>query len=438
MRLVTLLGFFTVLSAAEPGRLDFPLHTTVVKNEDVTVHVAWPVGADGAPAPEARDIVYYQPWWGEKNFPTDHGVFEELAKAFTVVGIFLDDEHNPKGVRESLDPESGSFDAIEAAIAGTRERLHLPPGKAFATGHSSGGCLIYWAAAAHPDAFEAIAPIAGLPMTDLPPPAIPTLHVHTLGDWTTKKSLAWHERSLANSLMLTPDPIWKARTNKIWLHLNSSESIQLTVSWLRGVADLRATNSGKLPPMAQWPVQMPAEQVAGTGEDHPTGVRYFPNQELATRFTKVHRKIEHATDAESGVRIARVTPRAGADRLTIVLVDPARSANDALYDAVLVAGKGATAIALQPPATGFSDGTLARLIAAEQASHVGQTCAVVAPAKLAGALAQLDPKLTRLVLDPTDPVAPGIQVVQLAQQAKEPEVQQQNLLEQACALIAAR
>lgn len=433
MRSIVLLGFTVLLAAAEPGRLDFPLHTTVVKNEDVTVHVAWPKAADGTPAPEARDIVYYQPWWNERNFATDHGVFEELAKAFTVVGIFLNDQENPKGVRESLDPESGSFAAIEEAIEQTRTRLQLPPGKAFATGHSSGACLIYWAAGAHPETFEAIAPIAGYVPSKLPPPAIPTLHVHTFGDYTTKSSMAWHERSLANSLMLTPDPMWEARENKIWLHLNSSESIQLTVSWLRGVADLRAANAGTLPPMSVWPVLVPAERVAGTAEEHPTGMRAFPNDALAARFAQVHRRIERTTDAASGMRTATVTPLTGSDRTVIVLIDPARDFEMAMYDAVLIAGKGATAIAVK----GGDDGALAALVA--RTSVDGRQVAVIAPAPQAERLAALPAGTTRMVLDPKSAVAPGIiAVASDAPADTKPDLRHQRLLVSACTLLASR
>jgi hypothetical protein len=422
------------------GRLDFPLHTSVVKNEDVTVHVAWPVDASGAALPAARDIVYYQPWWNEKNFATDHGVFEEMAKAFTVVGIFLNDQENPKGVRETLDPESGSYAAIEEAIETARTKLHLPPGKPFATGHSSGACLIYWAAGAHPETFEAIAPIAGLPPTNvtLPPPAIPTLHVHTFGDWTTKESMKWHQQALANSVMLTPDPKWEWRTNQIWLHLNSSESIQLTVAWLRGVADLRAAHAGKLPPMRAWPVQVPAAQVAGTAEEHPTGTRAFPNQDLATRFTQVHRRIERATDAASGMVSATVTPLAGADRTVIVLVDPARKFDMAMYDAVLVAGKGAVAIAVQ----GGTEASLAALVAAHStpgADGHSASVAVIAPAALSGRLAALPATTTRLVLDPTAPVAPGVLAV--AAQSKPdtaPDLRHVHLLQAACVMLASK
>lgn len=433
MRTLALLGFAALLAAAEPGRLDFPLRTTVVKNEDVTVHVAWPVDAEGKPAPEARDIVYYQPWWNERNFATNHGVFEELAKAFTVVGIFLNDQENPPGTRRTLDPESGSFAAIEEAIAGARTRLRLPPGKALATGHSSGGCLIYWAAAAHPEAFEAIAPIAGYPPDKLPPPAIPTLHVHTFGDWTTKPSLAWHERSLANSLMLTPDPLWEARESQIWLHLNSSESIQLTVAWLRGVADLRTANAGTLPAMSAWPVQVPAERVAGTAEERPTGSRSFPNAVLAARFTEVHRRIERSTDPASGMLSATVTPLTGSERTVVVLIDPARDFEMALYDAVLVAGKGARAIAVK----GGDDASLAALVARESTGD--RPVAVIAPALQAVRLAALPAGTTRLVLDPASAVAPGvIAVASDAPEGTKPDLRHQRLLASACMLLAKR
>lgn len=435
------LSLLTALaSAAEPGRLDFPLHTSVVKNEDVTVQVAWPVDANGAATPAARDIVYYQPWWNEKNFATDHGVFEELAKAFTVVGIFLNDQENPPGTRETLDPESGSYAAIEAAIEGTRTRLHLPPGKAFATGHSSGACMIYWAAGVHPTTFEAIAPIAGYTRPELPAPAIPTLHVHTFGDFTTASSLAWHEASLGNSLMLTPDPKWESRNSQIWLHLNSSESIQLTVAWLRGVADLRAAHAGVLPPMSEWPVHKPATLVAGTAEEHPTGTRAFPNEELAQRFTQVHRHIVRSSDAASGMVSATVTPLSGADRTVIVLVDPKRDFAMAMYDAVLVAGKGAVAIAVQ----GGDEASLARLVAERSAPVVAGTAAacpvaVIAPAALSARLAALPATTTRLVLDPAAPLAPGVLAV--ANQSKPgttPDMQQVQLLQAAWVLLASR
>lgn len=430
---LTALAPFGVTGAAEPGRLDFPLTTTMAGNTNLTVHVAWPVDANGEAAPTARDIVYYQPWWNETNFATDHGVFEELAKAFTVVGIYLKERDLPEGAPNPTDPDSGSFAAIEQAIEGARERRHLPPGKPFATGHSSGGCLIYWAAGAHPETFEAIAPIAGFPPRKLGPPAIPTLHVHTFGDWTTPTSLAWHERSLANSLMLTPDPKWEWRTNKIWLHLNSSDSIQLTVAWLRGVADLRAAHAGVLPKMSEWPVQVPAAQVAGTAEEHPTGTRAFPTQELATRFTQVHRRIETTTDAASGMVSATVTPLTGADRTVIVLVDPAREWKMALYDAVLVAGKGAVAIAVQ----GGTDASLAALVAAHTTPD--KSVAVIAPETLAPRLAALPATTTRLVLDPTAPVAPGMLAVAAASKPDtKPELRHQQLLEAAWVMLASK
>lgn len=433
LALATSLAFFLPLAiAAEPatgGTLTFPLATKVPGNPTVKVQVAWPRDANGVPTVEARDVVYYAPYWCEENFAAG-GVFKALAEHFTVVGMFLDDRDAKGGDRRSIDPESGSFKAIEEALSETRTKLDLPPGKALACGHSSGATLIYWAARAHPEAFEAMAPIAGTVPPTTTPPAIPTLHVHTFGDGRVARAEAWHALTAETSLMLTTDPIWSQRDNAIWLHLNTSESVSLAVAWLRGVADVRRANAGVLPAMATWPVAMPAAQVAGTAEAQPIGVHHFPNQELATRFASVHRQIDRRVDAETGAQITTVTPRQGALRTVVVAIAPGRKADDAMYDAVLIAGKGATAIAVQ--------GGTAATLAAVVATCTGPV-AVIAPAAQADLLAALPAETMRLVLDPKGPVAPGQTAVVLAQATKgSAEVHQQQLLEAACLLVAHR
>lgn len=433
LALATSLAFFLPVAMAEEpasgGTLTFPLATKVPGNPTVKVQVAWPRDANGAPTAEARDIVYYAPYWCEENF-AGGGVFKALAEHFTVVGMFLDDRATKGDVRRSTDPESGSFEAIEEAIGETRTKLDLPPGKALACGHSSGATLIYWAARAHPEAFEAMAPIAGTVPPTTAPPAIPTLHVHTFGDGGVARAEAWHALTLDTSLMLTTDPIWAQRDSPIWLHVNTTESVSLAVSWLRGVADVRRANAGELPAMATWPVAMPAAQVAGTAEAQPTGVRHFPNQELATRFAAVHRQIDRRVDAETGAQITTVTPRQGAPRTVVVAIAPGRKATDAIYDAVLIAGKGATAIAVQ----GGTAATLASVVAA-----CSGPVAVIAPAAQADLLAALPVDTMRLVLDPKGAVAPGQTAVVLAQATQgSAEVHQQQLLEAACLLVAQR
>ncbi len=412
------------------GTLTFPLDSKVPGNATVKVHVAWPRDASGAATAEARDIVYYAPYWCEDKF-AEGGVFKALAQHFTVVGIFFDDRAGTGGEWGSIDPESGSFEAIEKALSETRSKLDLPPGKAFACGHSSGGTLIYWAARAHPEAFDAMAPIAGTAPETTTPPEIPTLHVHTFGDdGRVRKAEAWHTLSADNSLMLTADPIWAQRDNAIWLHLNNSEEVALTVSWLRGVADLRRAHAGVLPAMGAWPVAIAAAQVAGTAETQPCGIRHFPTSELATRFAAAHRQIDRRVDAASGAQITTVTPRQGAVRTVVVAIAPGRKAADAIYDAVLIAGKGATAIAVQ----GGDATTLAAVV-----GGCSGPVAVIAPAAQAGLLVALPAETVRLVLDPQGAVAPGQTAVVLAQAAKgSAEMQHQQLLESACVLLAKR
>jgi len=411
------------------GRLDFPLATTVPGNAQVTVHVAWPRDATGAPTIAARDIVYYAPYMGEKQF-ADGGVFKALAEHFTVVGMFFDDSKGLGGEWGSIDPDSGSFEAIEAAIDTTRTKLNLPPGKAFACGHSSGGTLIYWAARAHPAAFEAMAPIAGTAPKSSSPPRIPTLHVHTFGDERVPKAQLWYAQTHENALMLTTDPIWSARNSPIWRHLNTAETVTLAIAWLRGVADVRRAHEGILPSMQEWPVPAPATQVAGTAEANPSGVCHFPNQDLAQRFAAAHRQIDYRIDAASGAHITTVTPRLGAARTVVVVIAPGRKAQDAIYDAVLIAGKGATAIAVQ--------GGNAATIAAVVATCSGPV-AMIAPAAQAELMAAVPSGILRLVLDPKGDVAPGQTAVVLAAAAQgSADMRQQALLEAAYVLVAAR
>lgn len=415
------------IAPVSSGTLQFPLTTTVPGNTQVMVHVAWPRDASGAPTSEARDVVYYAPYMGEQKF-SEGGVFKALAEHFTVVGMFFDDSAGLGGKWGSIDPESGSFAAIEAAIASTRKQLNLPPGKAFACGHSSGGTLIYWAARAHPEAFEALVPIAGTAPESAAPPRIPTLHVHTFGDERVPNAERWHAQTRNTSLMLTTDPIWSERDSRIWRHINTAESVTLAIAWLRGVADLRHAQAGKLPNMNEWPVTAPAVKVAGTAEQNPIGTCYFPTQELAQRFAAAHRQIEYRDDATSGAHITTVTPRQGAPRTVVVVIAPGRKAQDAVYDAVLIAGKGATAIAVQ-------NGT-ASTLSAVVASCTGPV-AVIAPAAQADLLAGLPAGTMRLVLDPKGAVAPGQTAVVLASAIQgSAEMHQLALLEAAYVLVA--
>ena len=328
----------------------------------------------------------------------------------------------------SIDPESGSFAAIEAAIASTRKQLNLPPGKAFACGHSSGGTLIYWAARAHPEAFEALVPIAGTAPESSAPPQIPTLHVHTFGDERVPNAELWHAQTRNTSLMLTTDPFWSERDSRIWRHINTAESVILAIAWLRGVADLRHAHAGKLPNMNEWPVTEPAANVAGTAELNPIGTCHFPTHDLAQRFAAAHRQIEYRDDATSGAHITTVTPRQGAPRTVVVVIAPGRKAQDAVYDAVLIAGKGATAIAVQ--------GGTASTLSAVVASCTGPV-AVIAPAAQADLLAGLPAGTMRLVLDPKGAVAPGQTAVILASAIQgSAEMHQLALLEAAYVLVA--
>jgi pimeloyl-ACP methyl ester carboxylesterase len=418
------------LLGAEPQveRMSFPLTTTVPGNATVTVQVAWPVDANGQPTPAAQDIALYSPYWCEDKF-AEGGIFKTLATAFTTVGIFFDDRAGKGGEWGAIDPESGSFEAIERALGEVRTRRGLASGKVFGCGHSSGGTLIYWAARAHPEAFEAIAPIGGTPPATAQPPAVPTLHVHTLGDaHRVRAALLWHGATPSNSLMLTTDPMWAQRDSSIWLHLNTNESVVLAVDWLRGVADLRRLAGGRLPPMTEWPEQRPAHLVAGTAEEAPTGQRMFPSAVLAERFAQAHRQITRRTDATSGARITTVTPRTGAERTVVVVVAPGRSAEDALYDAVLVAGRHATAIAIM-------DGTAAT-VQSLVATLTGPV-AVVVNADQAALLAAVPTTMRRLVLAPKATLPPDVTGVEVAiRPGTSPAVRQQELLQAAVAMLA--
>jgi pimeloyl-ACP methyl ester carboxylesterase len=436
------------LHAAEPGRLSFTMTTTVAGNTTVTVEVAYPVDEAGKPTAEAKDIAYYAPYWCEDHFATDHGVFEAMARHFTVVGIFFDDRKLPAEAKDSIDPESGSLDVVMAAVEEARKRLGLPPGKVFACGHSSGGTQIYYAARAMPELFEAIAPIAGRAPEVTVAPAVPTLHVMTFGDNRAKQALAWHQLQAPAgwSTMLTTDPRWESRDNQIWLHLNSSESIALTVDWLRAVADLRAAHGGVLPPPRSWPAQIDAARIAATAETQMNGLRALPSVAIAERIRAAHRRVETSEDAATGLRMVRVTPLTGVDRTVVVLVDPSRKPDAALYDAVLAAGKGADAIAIRSSNAQTAPAAIARLIAAEQERDPGRPCLVIAEATTCAALDALPPGVLRVAIDPRATVAPGTTTVVVAEAGSpagsvtvtgpfsSPEIRRQRLLAAACAV----
>jgi hypothetical protein len=419
--------------AAEPGHLSFTLDTKIPGNETVTVEVAWPIGDDGKPTADAQDICYYAPWWDEKTFATNPGgVFAHLAKSFTTVGIFFNDQSSDAPTSSFCPGTSKSDEVVVAAIAQTREREHLPPLIPFATGHSSGASFIYELMKAHSGIFGAIAPLSGRAPDVATIPQIPMLHVYTLGDDRIDTALAWMAKDASWSTLLTPDPLWYARDSPIWLHINTDEAMLLTVAWLRAVADLRNAHHGEIPPMSEWPVAVPADKVAATAE--PAGLataipmRHFPNQDIADRFAGAHRSITRTTDP-SGMQMVTVTPRAGYTRTVVVIIDPLRPMDMAQYDAVLVAGKGANAIAVQ----GGTDAALNALVAGLPAP-----VAVIASRSGESRLAKLPDGVTRVVLDPAATVAPGMLEVEADAGLAKCTPDQRNLLllDHACGLLA--
>lgn len=379
----------------QTGTTSFTVSTTVDKNPIVTVQVSYPLGADGqVDADAASDVVYYQGWWGEKEFQKG-GVYQAIAKArFTVVGIFFEDT--------PIDPASGSLDVIIEALARVRQQLGLHDWRPFGCGHSSGASAIYWAAAVKPKLFEAIAPISGR-APELPAPETLMLHVFTWGDDDRMPgALAWHAQLRASGLstMLTPPPNWEARGNPIWLHLNSQPSIRTAVAWLRAVADLRRATGGEVPPPSIWPVQADATWVAATAE--PAGGptrRALPSADLVDTFAAMHRDVTVTSDAASGARITVVRPRQPTDR-AVVVVSPTARADRAVWDAALATERGALGIAIASTRP-LSPDELGRLVGQAGLIPAGLACSVIAAGDQAPALAGItDPAIRRIAIEP--------------------------------------
>lgn len=60
----------------------------------------------------------------------------------------------------------------------------LDPTRVYATGHSNGAMMAYRLAVDAPERIAAIAPVAGMMVTDRFPPArpVPVLHIHSVAD----------------------------------------------------------------------------------------------------------------------------------------------------------------------------------------------------------------------------------------------------------------
>jgi hypothetical protein len=434
-----------VFSAEPAGTTSFTLPTTVTKNPEVTVRVVYPLGADGKiDVGAASDVVYYQGWWGEKEFYKG-GVFQALAQArFTVVGIFFEDT--------PIDPATGSLDVVIAALAQVRQMFGLPDWRAFACGHSSGASAVYWAAAAKPKLFEAIVPISGRVPQGLPAPETLMLHVFTWGDDRSIGGLAWHEslRATGLSTVLSTPPNWGARGNPIWLHLNSQPSITTAVAWLRAVADLRRASGGEVPPPAIWPVQAEASWVASTVEPAGGPVRRaLPSAALAEQFAALHRDISERTDPATGARITVVRPRLPVDR-TVVVLSPTKRRDRSTWDAALATERGALGIAIAS-AVPLTPEQLGRLLAEPGLIPAGAPCSVIAAGDQTPALAGItDPAIRRIAIEPAQVGKDGILAV-VAQEvaapvpegtiavtvsAKNPEMRHQKLLDAALANLA--
>lgn len=404
-----------VIAAAEQtGSTSFTLPTTVPGNPEVTVQVVYPLGADGQVDVEAAsDIVYYQGWWGEKEFQKG-GVYQAIAKArFTVVGIFFADT--------PIDPATGSLDVIIEAVARVRRMFGLEERRAFACGHSSGASAVYWAAAAKPTLFEAIAPISGRVPRGLPAPETLMLHVFTWGDDRSIGGLAWHESLRASGLstVLSTPPSWNARDNPIWLHLNSQPSITTAVAWLRAVADLRRASGGEVPPPSVWPVQAEAAWVAATVEPAGGPVRRpMPSAALVDVFASMHRDVSECDDPATGAHITVVRPRLPVERTVVVLTPTVHRARST-WDAALATERGALGIAISS-ATPLSPAQLATLLAAPGLIPAGPSCSVIAGGDQVPALAGIaDPAIRRIAIDPAQAGAEGILAV-VAQEAAAP------------------
>lgn len=431
MRVLVLLVacLIPVIAAETIGHLSFTLPSQVPGNPEVTVHVAYPLDAQGQVDREAAaDMVYYQGWWNEREFQKG-GVYAALSAArFTVVGIFFEGADRALGATNPIDPHSGSLPTVEAALAETRTRLGLADLKPFACGHSSGASAVYWAAAAKPALFEAIMPIAGrAPKVD--PPHVLMLHVQTWGDGIRHDpAMAWHRvlQPLGLSTMLTPPPDWKSRSSQIWLHLNSQPSIRTGVAWLRAVADLRHGNHGVMPPASAWPVQAIASQVAATIEPPVAAgeTRPMPSLAVAERFAGLHRDVDTRDDPATGAQVITVRPRLAASRVVMVAIPSERSADAAIWDAALAADDGAIGIAIRSPRT-LAPTELARLVAAARPADLPVT--VIALGDQTPALAGLADPIRRVAID-GDRLTPPEQVRRDPLKA---DAQYQGLLAQA-------
>jgi hypothetical protein len=326
-------------TAEAPGTLTFDLPCQLAGGQVVTVHVAYPTLPDGSVDPAAADIVYYQGWWGEKEFWKGDAFKSLAAERMTVVGIFFD-------AKEDVVGEKDAVPVIADALAITRKKLGLPPNLAFGCGHSSGASFINGVAATHPGFFDAIAPLAGslhyVPK-GAPAPHIPMLQVFSYGDRERAEgALAWNAelRSEGYCTMLVASPVWNSIGSPVWLHLNTQPSIAGAAHWLKAVADLRRAHGGTIPAPSQWP-QAPASQVASTFETWKEGeMRPVPSAALAGEFAAIHRTVMRSDT------LLTVTPRLPAKRLIVIVPPAGRSADNALLDAYLASDSEAVGVAV--------------------------------------------------------------------------------------------
>ena len=323
--------------ADAPGTLTFDLPCQLAGGQFVTVHVAYPTLPDGSVDPAAADIVYYQGWWGEKEF-WKGGAFKTLAtERMTVVGMFFD-------AKEDVVGEKDAVPVIAQALEITRKKLGLPPGKALACGHSTGAMFINGVAALHPEFFDAIAPLAGnlrLVPKGTPAPHIPMLQVFSYGDRPRAEgALGWNAdlRSEGWCTMLVASPVWNSIGSPVWLHLNTQPSIAGAAHWLKAIAELRRAHGGTIPAPSQWP-QAPASQVASTFETWKEGeTRPIPSAALTNEFAAIHRTV---TKSDT---LLTVAPRLPAKRLIIIVPPAGRSADNALLDAYLASDSEAVGV----------------------------------------------------------------------------------------------
>ncbi len=245
-------------------RGEFTLSSTVPRNPTVTVTYVTPVDATGKPAPLANDVVVYFHYPSESVFATNTPFIRLWQDAgFTVMCVFFAQMADSDGVdlydqkKNYVWAESGAFAAVLAAHQQLVKTLKLPERKLLLYGESAGGTAAQHFSEEYPERCAAVVTLGGHRFLRKHTARCPYLILSALGDATTEDNVG-----LALSRQRVGDPFLAGFTTPDWSRRGASDTHfnhcmdpaarTLALSWLQGVAELRASHAGVVPPAEQW------------------------------------------------------------------------------------------------------------------------------------------------------------------------------------------